>query len=85
MSRFLQFKASSAGQQAALPLCSSTVQAYFVRMHPVNTCIALQGARRDGMLKEMASYDTIGNAFFALTIHAVPLRWRYVSASILHH
>lgn len=40
-------------------------------------CTALQGARRDGMLKEMASYDTIGNAFFALTIHAVPLRWRY--------
>ena len=42
---------------------------------------ALQGAPRDGMLKEMASYDTIGNAFFALTIHAIPLCWRCVPAT----
>ncbi|KAK9848231.1 hypothetical protein WJX84_002481 [Apatococcus fuscideae] len=38
--------------------------------------LVAQGAPRHGMLKEMASYDTIGNAFFALTIHAIPLQWR---------
>lgn len=28
------------------------------------------------MLKEVASYDTIGNGYFAATIHAIPAQWR---------
>jgi len=31
------------------------------------------------LLKEVSSYDTVGNAFFALTIHAIPARWRRVA------
>lgn len=28
------------------------------------------------LLREVSSYDTIGNAYFALTIHALPRKWR---------
>lgn len=35
-----------------------------------------EGIRREDMLKEVASYDTIGNAYFALTSHAIPAEWR---------
>jgi len=28
------------------------------------------------ILKESSSYDTIGNGYFAATIHAVPAGWR---------
>lgn len=28
------------------------------------------------ILRETSSYDTLGNAFFSLTEHAIPLRWR---------
>lgn len=28
------------------------------------------------ILKETASYDTVGNAYFVLTIHAIPSQWR---------
>ena len=31
------------------------------------------------MLKEASSYDTIGNGFFALTIHAIPAAWRHAT------
>ncbi|CAD7704434.1 unnamed protein product [Ostreobium quekettii] len=31
---------------------------------------------RDGIYKEVSSHDTIGNVYFALTIHALPARWR---------
>lgn len=31
------------------------------------------------ILKEISSYDTVGNAFFSLTIHAIPGRWRRVA------
>ncbi len=31
------------------------------------------------LLKETSSYDTVGNAYFALTIHALPAGWRRVS------
>ncbi len=37
---------------------------------------ALQGVNDNQILKEVASYDTIGNAYFAATIHAIPAMWR---------
>ena len=36
----------------------------------------LQGVKDNQILKEVASYDTIGNAYFAATIHAIPATWR---------
>lgn len=30
----------------------------------------------DLILKEISSYDTVGNVFFGLTIHALPAQWR---------
>lgn len=35
-----------------------------------------QGLDKRHILKEASSYDTIGNGFFAATIHAVPAGWR---------
>ncbi|GLC46941.1 hypothetical protein PLESTB_001544900 [Pleodorina starrii] len=35
-----------------------------------------RGAAADHLLKEVSSYDTVGNAYFSLTIHAVPAGWR---------
>lgn len=35
-----------------------------------------EGVRHQDMLKEAASYDTIGNAYFALTSHVIPANWR---------
>lgn len=32
----------------------------------------------DRLLKETASYDTLGNAYFSAVIHAWPLRWRKI-------
>ena len=31
------------------------------------------------ILRESSSYDTVGNAYFAATIHAWPLQWRHVA------
>ncbi|KAG1661097.1 hypothetical protein FOA52_012086 [Chlamydomonas sp. UWO 241] len=36
------------------------------------------GAPRELILKETSSYDTVGNAFFSLAIHALPAGWRRV-------
>lgn len=35
-----------------------------------------RGVPADCILKESASYDTLGNAYFCLLEHVVPLRWR---------
>ncbi|GLI64517.1 hypothetical protein VaNZ11_007786 [Volvox africanus] len=35
-----------------------------------------QGADAATLLKEVSSYDTVGNAYFSLTIHAIPAGWR---------
>ena len=40
------------------------------------TAAGLKGADARSLLKEASSYDTIGNGYFALTIHAVPAGWR---------
>jgi hypothetical protein len=37
----------------------------------------LQGLPSNQILKEISSYDTVGNGYFAATIHAVPADWRY--------
>jgi uncharacterized SAM-binding protein YcdF (DUF218 family) len=37
------------------------------------------GVAGDQLLKETASYDTIGNAYFSAMIHAWPRRWRRVA------
>mmetsp|Transcript_2412 Transcript_2412/g.6532 ORF Transcript_2412/g.6532 Transcript_2412/m.6532 type:complete len:301 (+) Transcript_2412:245-1147(+) len=37
-----------------------------------------KGVARAGILKETSSYDTLGNAYFSLVIHALPLEWRNV-------
>jgi hypothetical protein len=31
------------------------------------------------LLVQVSSYDTVGNAMFALTIHALPAGWRHVA------
>lgn len=41
---------------------------------------AVQGADACALLKEASSYDTIGNGFFAVAIHAIPAGWRWASA-----
>ena len=38
--------------------------------------MAVQGMPAKSILREAASFDTIGNAFFALTMHAIPAGWR---------
>ncbi|KXZ42515.1 hypothetical protein GPECTOR_139g671 [Gonium pectorale] len=35
-----------------------------------------RGADPELLLKEVSSYDTVGNAYFSLTIHALPAGWR---------
>ncbi len=40
------------------------------------TTVCMKGAEPASLLKEASSYDTIGNGFFAMTIHAVPAGWR---------
>jgi len=35
-----------------------------------------EGIMKEQMLKEVASYDTIGNGYFATTIHALPAQWQ---------
>ncbi|KFM25827.1 hypothetical protein F751_1441 [Auxenochlorella protothecoides] len=34
------------------------------------------GLPANSLLKECSSYDTVGNGYFSLTIHAIPARWR---------
>jgi uncharacterized SAM-binding protein YcdF (DUF218 family) len=38
-----------------------------------------QGAHPSALLKETSSFDTVGNAYFGLTIHALPAAWRRVA------
>jgi DUF218 domain len=38
-----------------------------------------QGITAEKLLKETASYDTIGNAYFSATVHALPLCWHKVA------
>ena len=35
-----------------------------------------RGVPQHSLLKETASYDTIGNGYFAITVHALPRRWQ---------
>ena len=44
----------------------------------VLTILRMKGAEPALLLKEASSYDTIGNGFFAMTIHAIPAGWRCV-------
>ncbi|GFH14157.1 DUF218 domain-containing protein [Haematococcus lacustris] len=51
-------------------------------LHESTSCAAYLMARGlpvDRILKEVSSYDTVGNAFFSLTIHALPAGWRKVA------
>ncbi|EFJ48232.1 hypothetical protein VOLCADRAFT_104906, partial [Volvox carteri f. nagariensis] len=50
-------------------------------IHEATACsryLTRRGADADLLLKEVSSYDTVGNAYFSLTIHAVPAGWRRV-------
>ena len=51
-----------------------------------NSGSSAQGAESGRLLKEASSYDTIGNGYFAMTIHAIPANWRcalvHVSAAV---
>ncbi|CAL5218988.1 g743 [Coccomyxa viridis] len=38
-----------------------------------------KGVPAADILKEVSSYDTVGNGYFALTIHAIPAAWRRCS------
>ncbi len=42
----------------------------------------LQGVPAEHVLKEVSSYDTVGNAYFSLVIHALPADWRYASSKM---
>ncbi|KAJ9530018.1 hypothetical protein QJQ45_023304 [Haematococcus lacustris] len=51
-------------------------------LHESTSCAAYlmtRGLPADRILKEVSSYDTVGNAFFSLTIHALPAGWRKVA------
>ena len=39
-----------------------------------------RGVQSDKILKEWSSFDTIGNAYFSLVVHALPLQWKRVVA-----
>lgn len=48
-------------------------------MHESTSCahyLLARGVLPRALLKEVSSYDTVGNAFFSLTIHALPAGWR---------
>lgn len=48
-------------------------------LHEASACaehLAMQGVARERIFRETASYDTIGNAYFACTMHAIPAGWR---------
>jgi len=55
--------------------------------HPIleSVALGLDLAKRhpdvalEHVLRETASYDTIGNAYYSLVIHALPLRWKHVT------
>jgi len=36
----------------------------------------MQGIPAEAILKEVSSFDTVGNSYFAATIHALPAEWR---------
>ena len=36
----------------------------------------MQGVAPADIVKETSSYDTVGNAYFAATIHCIPAGWR---------
>jgi uncharacterized SAM-binding protein YcdF (DUF218 family) len=38
-----------------------------------------KGVPASDLLKEISSYDTVGNAFFSFVIHSVPARWREIA------
>ena len=46
----------------------------------LNPTVGMQGADAQQLLKEASSYDTVGNGYFAMTIHAIPAGWRQARA-----
>lgn len=51
-------------------------------VHESTSCAAYlldRGAQAAHLLKESSSYDTVGNAYFSLSIHALPAGWRNVA------
>ncbi|KAI8465339.1 MAG: DUF218 domain-containing protein [Monoraphidium minutum] len=51
-------------------------------LHESTACASYlldRGAAPGALLKEASSFDTVGNAYFALTIHAIPAGWRRVA------
>ncbi|CAL8461631.1 g1162 [Coccomyxa elongata] len=51
-------------------------------LHESTSCanyLKTRGVSGASILKEVSSYDTVGNGFFALTIHSIPAGWRRCS------
>ncbi|EIE22087.1 hypothetical protein COCSUDRAFT_16982 [Coccomyxa subellipsoidea C-169] len=51
-------------------------------IHESTSCanyLRAKGVSAASILNEVSSYDTVGNGFFALTIHAIPAGWRRCS------
>ncbi|KAK9803666.1 hypothetical protein WJX72_009662 [[Myrmecia] bisecta] len=51
-------------------------------VHESTACaeyLIAQGVPGLRLLKEVSSYDTVGNGYFALTIHSIPSGWRRLS------
>lgn len=53
---------------------SSSAQAYWKCQQHWPTDV--QGMPAKDLWKEVSSYDTVGNAYFAFSIHALPAGWR---------
>lgn len=48
-------------------------------IHESTSCaeyLIAKGMASGDILKEVSSYDTVGNAYFSATIHAIPAGWR---------
>lgn len=48
-------------------------------IHEATSCasyLLAKGIPSSDILKETCSYDTVGNAYFSLTVHAIPAAWR---------
>ena len=56
-------------------ILTSGIRCALMRVH----LIRLQGFPATSILKEVSSFDTIGNGYYALTIHSIPRGWRNVA------
>jgi hypothetical protein len=57
-------------------------------LHEATMCASYligRGVPPPAIMKEISSYDTIGNAYFSLVIHAIPAGWRHIAVVTSKH